>query len=163
MNNNISESSSESSSSKTSNNNKENKSNVNKKDEEKEKTKRKSKEIINIQKEEKEEEKRKSLDGRYNNKQIKRINLKSNEFVLEFLGNIEDKLHFNFAKNLKLNMLKNKSDDEDDDNSENDDYNDNDISSSYEESDGPQIEKIYEVPGKILPDDAFKFDIVSFV
>ena len=163
LNNNISESSSESSSSKTSNYNKEeeNKSNVNKKDEEKEKTKRKSKEIINIQKEEKEEEKRKSLDGRYNNKQIKRINLKSNEFVLEFLGNIEDKLHFNFAKNLKLNMLKNKSDDEDDDdNSENDDYNDNDISSSYEESDGPQIEKIYEVPGKILPDDAFKFDII---
>ena len=165
-NNNKSESSSESSSSdsKTSNKNnnkEENKSNNNKKEEEKEETKKKSKEIINIQKEEIEEEKMRSLDGRYDNKQLKRINLKSNEFVLEFLGNIEDKLHFNFAKNLKLNMLKNKSDDEDDDdNSNNDEYNDNDISSSYEESDGPQIEKIYEVPGKILPDDAFKFDII---
>jgi len=163
-NNNKSESSSESSSSdsKTSNKNnnkEENKSNNNKKEEEKEETKKKSKEIINIQKEEIEEEKMRSLDGRYDNKQLKRINLKSNEFVLEFLGNIEDKLHFNFAKNLKLNMLKNKSDD-DDDNSNNDEYNDNDISSSYEESDGPQIEKIYEVPGKILPDDAFKFDII---
>ena len=164
-NNNKSESSSESSSSdsKTSNKNnnkEENKSNNNKKEEEKEETKKKSKEIINIQKEEIEEEKMRSLDGRYDNKQLKRINLKSNEFVLEFLGNIEDKLHFNFAKNLKLNMLKNKSDEDDDDNSNNDEYNDNDISSSYEESDGPQIEKIYEVPGKILPDDAFKFDII---
>ena len=139
-------------------------SNKEEKEKEKEKMRRKSilkqKEIkYNIEKENEENEENKT-EGKYMNKQLKRINLKSNEFVLEFLGNIEDKLHFNFAKNLKLNMIKNKSDDEDMDNSDSDNYSDYNSSNSYETSDGPHIEKIFDTPGNILPDDAFKFDII---
>ena len=131
------------------------------KEEDKENNQKKQKEVINNTKTLKEENSEENSEDKNMNKELKRINLKSNEFVLEFLGNIEDKLHFNFAKNLKLNMLKNKSDDEDDNNnSDNGDYNDNDFSSSYEASDGPQIEKVFDIPGKILPDDAFKFDII---
>ena len=146
------------------NSNKEESKSISSNNKEEEKGKKKQKEGLNNTKEKKEEdeeEKGNIINSKYMNKELKRINLKSNEFVLEFIGNIEDKLHFNFAKNLKLNILKNKSDDEDDDNNSNsEEYNENDISSSYEESDGPQIEKIFEIPGKILPDDAFKYDII---
>ena len=57
-------------------------------------------------------------------------------------------------------MIKNKSDDEDMDNSDSDNYSDYNSSNSYETSDGPHIEKIFDTPGNILPDDAFKFDII---
>ena len=127
----------------------------------------KSKDIINnnIEKEKKydDEEKIKKFPEKYINNDIKRINLKSNEFVLEFLGNIENKLHFNFANNLRENLYKNKSDDENSDENisdeDNDIYSEND-SNSLEASEGPHIEKIFDIPGKILPDDAFKFDII---
>ena len=139
-----------------------NKNSKNINDEEKNKEKKSIKENINNkEKNENEDEKEKQTEGKYMNKRIKRINLKSNEFVLEFLGKIEDKLHFNFARNLKINMMKNKSEDEEDsNNSDNEDYNDNALTSSYEGSEGPHIEKVYDTPGKILPDDAFKFDII---
>ena len=141
----------------------ENNSNTDRK-EEKEKKKsnnNKQKEIKYIIEKELREENEDDKDERkYINKQLKRINLKSNEFVLEFLGNIEDKLHFNFANNLKLNMIKNKSEDEDMNNSDGDNYSDYNSSNSYETSDGPHIEKTFDTPGNILPDDAFKFDII---
>ena len=164
INNNKEKSSSFSSSSSLSQENSSGSENKESNKEEKEKMRRKSilkqKEIkYNIEKENEENEENKT-EGKYMNKQLKRINLKSNEFVLEFLGNIEDKLHFNFAKNLKLNMIKNKSDDEDMDNSDSDNYSDYNSSNSYETSDGPHIEKIFDTPGNILPDDAFKFDII---
>ena len=149
------------SNSKSGNDNNKNNNN----EEEKNKKKKSLKENINNnnnkEKNEEEKEKEKKTETKYMNKRIKRINLKSNEFVLEFLGNIEDKLHFNFAKNLNINMMKNKSDDEEEsNNSKNEEYNDNTLTSSYEGSDGPHIEKMYDTPGKILPDDAFKFDII---
>ena len=57
-------------------------------------------------------------------------------------------------------MIKNKSEDEDMNNSEGDNYSDYNSSNSYETSDGPHIEKKFDTPGNILPDDAYKFDII---
>ena len=96
------------------------------------------------------------------NRNIKRINLKSNEFVLEFLGNIEEKLHINFADNLQAKLLKNNGGE--DDNISNSEENDEEKSSnSNEESEkeeGFKIKNTFESPNKILPDEAFKYDLI---
>ena len=158
LNNNKEKSSSFSSSSSSSSSSLENNSNS---DNKKEKENKKKEIKYIIEKERREEIGDGKEKGKFINKQLKRINLKSNEFVLEFLGNLEDKLHFNFAKNLKVNMIKNKSEEEEDiNNSESENYSDYNSSNSYETSDGPHIEKKFGTPGNILPDDAFKFDII---
>ena len=98
------------------------------------------------------------------NRNIKRINLRSNEFVLEFLGNIEEKLHINFADNLQAKLLKTNGMEEEnltnsDEKDEEQSSNSNEESEKEEEG-GIKIKKVFESPNKILPDEAFKFDLI---
>ena len=146
------------------NKNKNNEKNKNNKDNNRKQTKDKLRDsvygsIIDVKQKQKELNYNKSM-----NRNIKRINLKSNEFVLEFLGNIEEKLHINFADNLQAKLIKNNNQDEDNINISSSGENDEDKSSnSNEESEkdeGIKIKKVFESPNKILPDEAFKFDLI---
>ena len=85
------------------------------------------------------------------NKHILRINLKSNELVLEFLGKIEEKLHMDFSNKLQQRLIKYTEDIEEE--VEEDKENSDDDSSK-------KSGKYYESPNKILPDEAFKHDLV---
>ena len=119
----------------------------------------KIKEINNYQENKNNDSEKESVNKK-SNYSLKRINIKSTDFVLEFLGNMENKLLFNFSENLKLNMKNGSSDEENISNNEENNIN-SDISSSCDESsENQKIKKIYELPGQILPDDAFKFDII---
>ena len=93
----ISESNSSQTNKNKNKNNDKNKNNKNNKDNNKKQYKDKIRDsvygsIVDIKQKQKELNYSKCM-----NRNIKRINLKSNEFVLEFLGNIEEKLHINFA------------------------------------------------------------------
>ena len=95
------------------------------------------------------------------NRTIKRINLKSNEFVLEFLGNIEEKLHTNFADNLQAKLVKNNNGNEDEMSSEeNGEEKSSNSNEKSEKEEGIKIKTVFESPNKILPDEAFKFDLI---
>ena len=96
------------------------------------------------------------------NRNLKRINLKSNEFVLEFLGNIEEKLHIDFADNLQAKLLKNNGQEEDNvsNSEENDEENSSNSNEESEKEEGAKIKNAFESPNKVLPDEAFKFDLI---
>ena len=96
------------------------------------------------------------------NRNIKRINLKSNEFVLEFLGNIEEKLHIDFADSLQAKLLKNNGQEDDNisNSEENDEENSSNSNEESEKEEGVKIKNAFESPNKVLPDEAFKFDLI---
>jgi hypothetical protein len=96
------------------------------------------------------------------NRNIKRINLKSNEFVLEFLGNIEEKLHIDFADSLQAKLLKNNGQEDDNisNSEENDEENSSNSNEESEKEEGAKIKNAFESPNKVLPDEAFKFDLI---